>query len=133
MESGPPCSYPEGNQGALYRVRQRPQHSTRDTRVNTVGSLLAGFGQPANPTPLAPGHDLAQFDPNHASASLTDGVAVPNRVRPLRTGVLQGQQQQQGPGPGIMLNGINSCFASASITFVSGMEVINSLFIMDTD
>ena len=126
MESGPPCSYPDGNQGALYRVRQRPQHSTRDTRVNTVGSLLAGFGQPVNPTPLAQGHDLAQFNPNHASAALTDGVVVPNRVLPLRTGAGQQGQGQQGGGPGILLNGQNSCFAAASLTFVIGIEVINA-------
>ena len=129
MESGPPCSYPDGNQGVLYRVGQRPQHSTRDTRVNTVGSLLAGFGRPGNPTPLAQGHDLAQFDPNHAPAALTYGVTVPNRVRAIIGGG-QNQQQQQGPSPGIMLNGINSCFAAAAISFVNGIEVINSLLIM---
>ena len=123
VKSGPPCAYPSGNQAVLYRVPPRPQHSTGDSRTNTVGSLLAGFGLPANPTPLGPAHDLQQFDPNHASAALTDGVTVPNRVVPFRTGRHGQQNQQQAGGPGVMLNGDNSCFWAATFTFLCGLEM----------
>ena len=124
VESGPPCAYPSGNQAVLYRVPPRPQHSTRNSRTNTVGSLLAGFGKPQNPTALGPAHDLPRFDPNHASAVLTDGVPVPDRVAPNQTGRHhQHQHQQQAGGPGVMLNGVNACFVAAAFTFLCGLEL----------
>jgi hypothetical protein len=126
VESGPPAAYPGGNQAALYRVPARPQHATRDTRGYT--GLLAGFGQPANPVQLLPGHDLAAFDPNHAAAALVNGVTVPNTVLPRRTLLQQQQQQQQLAGaPGVLLNGVNSCFAASAITFLCSMQVTNIL------
>ena len=125
MESGPPSAYPGGDQAALYRLAPRPQHATPDPRVNVVRSLLVGFGQLANPVPLLPGHDMAAFDPNHAAAALTNGVIVPNTVLPRRTLVRrQRQQQQQLAGaPGVMLNGLNSCFAASAFTFLCGIQV----------
>ena len=127
-QSGPPTSYPQGNRAQLYRVPARPQHATRDTRENTLGSLLEGFGQPSPNTALAPGHDQGLFNPMHAVRNLNAGVTVPI---PLNTRRGQHQQQiqnvqvvQPNAGPKAMLNGPNACFAAAGFVFVVGLEVL---------
>ena len=40
IHSGPPCTYPQGNQGMLYQIRGRPQAMFPNSRIHTLGDLL---------------------------------------------------------------------------------------------
>ena len=121
QHSGPPTAYPQGNQAQLYRVPPRPQHLTRDTRENTLGSLLQGYGRlPAGPLPA--GHDQAYFNPSHNSNNLVYGGSVIITQPTSQNQGQQGQQGQQG-APKAMLNGHNYCYAASAFLILESMEV----------
>ena len=103
-------------------MQAAPQRAFPDTRVNTLGSLLEGYGQPLPATPLAPGHDQDLFDPQHRAANLTGSAVVVNTTRNGRGG-RAGQQQQQLGAPSGMLNGPNYCFAGAGLLVLIQGEV----------
>ena len=113
---------PHGARPSLYQVQAAPQRAFPDTRVNTLGSLLEGYGQPLPATPLAPGHDQDLFDPQHRAANLTGSAVVVNTTRNGRGG-RAGQQQQQLGAPSGMLNGPNYCFAGAGLLVLLQGEV----------
>ena len=114
----------------MYRVPSRPRHVFRNPRVNTIGSLLIGFGQTAPVTPLVAGHDQELFNPEHSVARLQNGVLINDPAhyvhhRRQRQGVVQ---QQQLAGPSSMLNSRNACFAAAVFVFLVRIEVIYLFF-----
>ena len=115
-----PCAYPAGGQAQLYRVRPRPQHATRNTRANTLGTRLAGYGQPLPSTSLAPGHDQDMFAPLLRAANLVQGQEL--TIPGTNQGRGGGGGGQQG-GPKAMLNGLQGCFAAAAFLFVERTEV----------
>jgi hypothetical protein len=126
MLSGTPMEYPSGGQAMVYRVQPRPRAVTRNTRENTFGSFLVGYGQPANAAPLPAGHDQHLFAARHAAANLQwgGGLAI---IVAARQGRNLGRQlnllQQQQNGPAVCSNGRNACFAAASIAFLTATEV----------
>ena len=110
----------------MYMVPTRPRMAFGNTRVNTLGSLLIGFGQTVPVTPLEAGHDQELFNPAHSVASLQNGVTIEiptNYVHHHGRGQRVVQQHQQA-GPSPMLNGNNSCFAAAAFVFLYRIEVI---------
>jgi hypothetical protein len=122
--------YPSGGQAMVYRVQPRPRAATRNTRENTFGSLLVGYGQTVTAAPLAAGHDQHLFDPRHAARNLQWGgglaiILATRRRRNLGRQLHHLQQQHNGPaGPAVCSNGQNACFAASSIAFLTASEVI---------
>ena len=108
-------------QQQLYTVPPQPQRAFKDSRVNTMGSLCDGYGQPGPATPLAPGHDQQLFDPMYSVAGLRQGGGVVPPPQPRNN---RGQQnQQQVAGLKLLLVGANECFARAAFQFLVPLEV----------
>ena len=124
IHSGPASDYSPGGQQKLYWVPPQPLRATRDTRRNTMGSLLEGYNQPLPTTPLSPGHDQDLFDPQYGVANLQraggDGMAP----RGGRGRAGSGRQlNNQIPAVSIMFNGNSCCFAVAAFLFLVAAEV----------
>jgi hypothetical protein len=124
LHGGPASFLPPGTtQLQLWRMPNRPARATKQTRATTL-SLLQGLGQPWVAGALAPGHDQADFDPQHGVANLRTGAAA-NIVVQRRA---RQQQQQQNnalvvPGLKLLVIGANECFARAAFHFLVQLEV----------
>ena len=85
QNSGPPSTYQLGlTIEEHYRMPSRPQRSTKNSRINTLGSLYAGNGQPNPSTPLAPGHDQGLFNPHFSVESVRQGRVLMSPIQPAR-------------------------------------------------
>ena len=114
-------------QQQLHVVPARPQRSTQDSRLNTMTSLCASYGQPDPATPLAPGHDQQLFDPQFSVASLRQGgwVVPAPRHTPRNNRGQQNENQQHNniAGLKLLLVGRNECYARAAVQFMVPLEV----------
>ena len=120
------------SQEQLHTVQPPPQRATKDSRVNTLGSLYAGYGQPGPAAPLVPGHDQELFDPQYSVASLRrGGVVIPQPAGRRNRGQQnqnQNQQHNNAAGLKLLLVGVNECYARAAFQFLVPLEVIIKLF-----
>ena len=128
--SGVPAAYPGGSQARLWQLTPQAQRSTRETRQHTLFDLIGQYLQPAVPLPA--GHDVGLFVPAYRVANLTGAAVVP-RLQTTGQGGSRGTGRGGGRGGGrgqaigisLMLNGPNTCYAAASITFVTALQVNN--------
>ena len=120
--SGPQTVYPPEGQSQLYRVRPQPQAATRNTRVNTLGSRLAGYGNTPTTIPLAPGHDQALFNPMYRADNLAQGsvLDIPNIDR---NNEIRQQNLPHPIGPKPILNGLQGCYAAAVFLYLEKIKV----------
>ena len=130
-----PSELPGGSQTRLWTHPPKAPRATKETRHNTLYSLLAGTGQPA-PAPLLPGHDQARFNILYRPGNLT-GAAIATQLvvrnRPARN-QNHNQNQNLPPGaPSLMENGTQACFGGSAFLFlVPGCRVRLILGIFET-
>lgn len=111
----------------------RPQRSTKNSRINTLGSLYVGNGQPNPSTLLAPGHDQGLFNPHFSVESVRQGRVLMSPMQPAMRIHREHQQQyiQQEntsqhntiAGLKLLLVGTNDCYARTTFQFLVPLEV----------
>ena len=118
-------------QQQLYTVPPRQPRATKDSRVNTMGSLWDSYGQADPAVPLAPGHDQQLFDPQYSLASIRQGGwVVPPPARNNRGQHNQNLNQHNNiAGLKLLLVGRNECYARAALQFLVPLEVIAQLIV----
>ena len=126
-----PAAFPQGNRDLAWQLQPRALRASRETRHNTLHSLLVGLDQPG-PGPLAAGHDQGLFLPEYRAVNLTGAVIAVQPVVRRRSRAQQNNPQniQQPGAPSGMANGNNCCFGSAVFVFlIPGMQVDNKVLV----